>query len=580
MQEAAVAPRHRWRLRGEEPTRRNLLAARGDLHPVVADLLARRGVAPEELRDFLDASLHHLPDPSSLPDLDAAVAALERARSAGRRVLVHGDYDVDGTCGAVLLHFLLERLGIDVEVHVPDRIADGYSFSERSLRKAEELDVGLVVAVDNGTTAYPALEHFAARGVEVVVVDHHPLGPTRPPCAALVNPWCAPGAGTPDGPFAHFSGAAMAWFLAWGALRSLRGPELDAADRRFLVDALGLAAIATVADVMPLRGPNRAIVRQGLKTLEDSGLPGVRALVAAAGVRGEPTAGDVGFRLGPRLNAAGRMGRAELAFQALAARSRREAEEACAALDALNRERQEATERELRRFAPRVEERLRAGDRVLVVGDEDAPFGIMGIVAGKLCEDTGLPSLAWAGCGDGVARGSARAPEGVDLVALLDGASDLLRGYGGHARAAGFEFDPARADVLEARLREHAAALPPPPEPEIVVDAELHPGECDLALARALEGLAPFGEGFPEPLFLVSDLELVAPPRPLGDGSHLELRLGRDGAVVRTLAWRAAERLAGLRQGDRIDAVVRVGVNRFRGREDVEWTLQDLRTPA
>lgn len=577
---AEVAPLYRWRLRGEAgAASRRAAEARHGLHPLAAAVLTGRGVPETEYPAFLRPSLQELPEPERLPNFAAAAAALERAAAAGRTVLLHGDYDVDGTCGAVLLHRLCELLGARCEVFVPDRLADGYSFGPRSLEAAEAHAAGLVIAVDNGTTAHAALAEFARRGIEVVVVDHHPPAATLPECAAIVNPWLAP-----DEMFPHFCGTATAWLFAWGMLRRRHGAgrgALPPTARAFLQDALGLAALATVADVMPLTGPNRALVAHGLRALGDSGMPGLRALLGVCRVRGAPTAQDLAFRVAPRLNAAGRLSRAELAFGLLAAREPGRAQALAAELDALNLERREVQEREYARLEPEIEAQRRAGQGVIFAGRGDAHFGVLGVVAGQVLERTGLPTLLWAECAPGLARGSARAPEGGDVVALLGAAAAHLGGYGGHARAAGFHFDPADAPRVAAALRRAAAASPPPGAPELELDGELGPGECDLETALGLAALAPFGEGFPEPAFLCAGARLARDPRPLGaDGAHAELLLERDGAQMRALAWRMADRVRALRAGSRVDAAFAVGVNEFRGRRTVEWTVRDLRGSA
>lgn len=546
------------------------------LHPLAAAVLSQRGVLPEEAAAFLQPSLRELPDPELLPGFAAAAAALQGAVDRQELVLLHGDYDADGLCGAVLMKMLAEHLGLRTQSFVPDRVADGYSFGPRSLAAIAACGAKLVIAVDNGTTAFAPLATLAERGVQVLVVDHHPPAAQLPACAALVNPWLAPRSG-PGALFPHFCGTATAWLLAWGILRRRNGTGVQPpAARKFLNDALGLVALATVADVMPLIGPNRALVAAGLRVLADSGLPGLRALVASSGVRGAPSAQDLAFKVAPRLNAAGRLGRAELSFQLLASSSAAESQRLCAELEALNRERREIQERELERLAPAVSEAVRAGQTVIFAGHGDAHFGVLGVVAGQVQESTGLPTLLWAGTEPGLARGSARAPQGTDLVGLLAGAAEHLSGYGGHARAAGFHFDPARAAQIGAALRRAAAELPAPGQPVLELDGEISPGESDLEAALALARLAPYGEAFPEPVFLCAGARLSEDPRPLGGGGHAELRLEREGAGIRALAWRGLERCGGLRAGDLVDVAVSLGVNDFRGRRSVEWTLRDL----
>ncbi|HEX9793206.1 MAG TPA: single-stranded-DNA-specific exonuclease RecJ [Planctomycetota bacterium] len=573
-----LSAQYRWRLLPDEPVARDRLRSALGLGPIAAQALVNRRVEePDSARGFLDPSLGSLPDPLDLPGCQAAVTVLCAALKARTPVLVHGDYDVDGTCGAVLLYRLLRLLDHPVSVFVPDRVRDGYSFGANSLAAIRARGARLVIAVDNGTTAVAPLAELAAEGIQVIVVDHHLPGAELPRCAALVNPWVDP----EEGVFQHFCGTGVAWMLAWALLRELRGDgKLPESERRFLVDALGLTALATVADVMPLRGPNRALVTHGLRAIGNSGFPGLRALCEVARIRGVPTTEDLGFKLAPRLNAAGRLGKAERAFQILAASDPVEARALALELDGLNVERREIESRQIERLAGAVERAQDRGDRVLFLGEPEAHVGVLGIVSNRLMEATGLPALLWAECSPGIARGSARAPEGHDLMRILEPARELFSGFGGHARAAGFQFDPVHAEAIAGLLRGAAAESAAPAPPTLEVDMEVAPHELDSGAVRELERLAPYGEGCPRPLFLCTGARLLAPPRPLGDGSHASLELDRDGATVRTLAWRMADRLAGLQANDRVDVVFEAGFNQFRGRSSVEWTLRDLRSPA
>ena len=579
MRRTAVAAQFRWKLHSPNTGHRDALAKELGVRPLTAQLLGARGISTaSDAASVLDPSLRGLPDPTTVPGFADALATLKEAVAKGHKVLIHGDYDVDGTCGSVLLHRLVRRLGLEVEVFIPDRIRDGYSFSENSLKAIDRFGAKVVIAVDNGTTAFEPLAKLADAGIQVIVVDHHLPGKELPRCAAMMNPWV----GLPPqegGIFQEFCGAAVAWLLTWGVLRDQLGEgQLPEKDRRFLFDSLGYAAIATIGDVMPLRGPNRAIVQHGLATLRESSFPGLRALLKTAGIRKVPNAEDVGFRIGPRLNAAGRMFQAEFAFRALATDSAPEAEAMCAKLEALNVERREVQNKQLEILSGTVEEQFQRGDPVIFSGHTDAHFGVLGIVANQVMERTGLPTLLWAECTPGVARGSARAPEGFHLMDILDKAQDFMHGYGGHARAAGFHFDPQYAPQVAAALRDGASGQGAIDLPELDVDSEISPGEIDLATLHEFDRLQPYGEAFPEPAFLCTGVRLVTAPRFLGDGSHVELRLERDGEVVRCLGWRLADRARELQVGDALDVVVKVGINDFRGRRDVEWTLRDFRS--
>jgi single-stranded-DNA-specific exonuclease len=579
MSSTAVASQFRWKLQPSDPGTRDRLAQGLEARPLVAQLLLNRGVSKlEEAQTLLKASLAELPDPTTVPGFADALATLERAQAGNFKVLIHGDYDVDGTCGAVVLHHLMNRLGLESEVFIPDRVKDGYSFGDNSLAAIKACGAKLVIAVDNGTTAIGPLKQLKDAGVEVIVVDHHLPGPELPECAALMNPWLPGEDGEPQ-VFPEFCGTAVAWLLTWGVLRHILGTEkLSEKDRKFLFDSLGYAAIATVCDVMPLRGPNRGLVNHGLATLRESSFPGLRAIVKSAGIRGVPSATDVGFRIGPRLNAAGRLLQADVAFQTLATTKAPEAEALCQQLEALNLERRSIQQREVDILHGTVEEQFQRGDSVVFAGHSDAHFGVLGIVASQVMERTGLPSLLWAECTPGVARGSARSPEGYHLVKILDHAAEYLLGYGGHARAAGFHFKPEHAEQVAAALQEGAAQLPKAEPVSLTIDCEIGPAEIDLHTVRAIEKMEPFGQGFEEPLFMCSGARLAVAPKFIGDGSHVELRLERDGQVVRALGWRMADRARDLQVGDVLDVVVNVGLNNFRGRSSVEWTIRDFRS--
>jgi len=573
---------YRWRLRKETPVLRDRLARGLGIDPLVAQVLAHRRVETVAAgREILDPRLASLPDPAGFPDMAAALGLLATTVKERTPLLIHGDYDVDGLCGSALLVRLFRLLGHEASVFLPDRILDGYSFGARSLQAVADRGARVVIAVDNGTTAVEPLEHLHDRGVEVLVVDHHLPGERRPPCAALLNPWTAAGgeAGA-SGLFPHFCGTGLAWFLAWGLLRHLGGKRaLPENQRRFLHDALGLVALATVADVMPLLGPNRILVSHGLKTFLHSSFPGLRALARSAGVRTAPSAQDLGFRLAPRLNAAGRMAQAEEAFRLLVTARPAEADGQAARLESLNEERRRVERHEFQALEAEARACAARGDGVLFLGRPGGHFGVLGIVASRLREATGLPALLWTECAPGIARGSGRGPDGCDLVELLGRARAHLLSFGGHAKAAGFSFDPRQAGPLGDRLREAAEEMRTPRTPSgLEIDLEVDLRELTRTRIESLDRLAPFGEKHPQPVFLSTGLRLAAPPRRIGDGSHAALLLEQGGGSMRALAWKMGDRLADLQAGDRVDVVFHPGINAFRGQRTVELTLQDLRS--
>ncbi|NQU47554.1 MAG: single-stranded-DNA-specific exonuclease RecJ [Planctomycetes bacterium] len=581
MPQTVLASLYRWNIQPEAPALRDRLASELRLQSITAQLLVNRGLeSPGEGAEILKPTLQSLPDPTRLPGFQAAVDAIQQHLQDEKSgpILIHGDYDVDGICGSTLLMHLLTMLGADVHVFLPDRVRDGYSFGQNSLNHIAKIGAKLVIAVDNGTTAVAPLTELAELGVQVIVVDHHLPGKELPPCTALVNPWMAP---KEDELFPYFCGAGVAYLLAWGLLRHLNGDgQLPEHQRRFLLQSLAFAAIATIADSMPLKGPNRAIVRRGLEVLPTSTFAGLSALCKLLKLQ-SPTASDIGFRIAPHLNAAGRMGRTELAFELLSCTEPARAAQLAEQLQGLNRERQDVQHRQQAALAPQVEAQRQRGEHVLFAGESEAAFGVLGIVAARFHEDSGLPTLLWAECEPGVARGSGRGPEGVHLVKLMDQVSPYLHGYGGHAQAAGFHFDPANVDALADALSSAAAKLPAPPQPELCIDAEVQPQELNLATVDEFNLLEPFGSGFKSPLFLCTQTTLCAQPSPLGaDGRHVALRLEKNGYVIRALGWSMAERLSHLAAETTVDVVFEANINSFRGPRRVEWTIRDIRSVA
>ena len=579
MSKTAFSPRFRWELLPGQSAARDALAKDLSLDPIAAQVLLNRDhdTLPKA-KDHLDLSLRKLPDPKRLPDFGIAMEVMDEILKHKHPVLIHGDYDVDGTCGSVLLHALFERLDLPVSVFIPDRVGDGYSFSENSFQAIEKAQAKLVVAVDNGTTSFEPMKRLREMGIRTLVLDHHPPKEERPVCDALINPWTTVKDDNPVFPW--FCGAGIAWLFAWGLLRHAhQDQELTEDTRRFLMDSMGLAAIATVADSMKLIGPNRSLVQHGLATIPQSSLPGLRALAHALGFdKKPPTATDVSFRIAPHLNAAGRMNQAALAFRVLATNQLREGVQLAEQLKELNVLRQGVQADELKALLPQAEVQRESGDKVVFAGRPESQFGVLGVVAAKIQEATGLPTLLWAECSPGVARGSARGPAGTHLVKIMDGAEDYLEGYGGHAEAAGFHFDPDHHAALHQALRASADALPEPKAPTLTVDMEVHPLEITLKTLRSMERLEPFGKGFPSPLFLARELTLLKDPRSMTEGRHASLELERDGQSLRAVGFSLGDRLLHLHAGDCVDLVFQAVRNEFRGRVTVDWHIQDFRT--
>lgn len=496
----------------------------------VSRILADRGVPASEAAAFLAPKLRDLlPDPLSLRDMAVAAERIVRAATTGQRIAIFADYDVDGGTSAALLIDWLRRQGREATLYIPDRIDEGYGPNAPAIAAlAREHD--LIICVDCGTLSHEALAAAAPR--DVIVLDHHQGGETLPPALAVVNPNRA----DEDGTLGHLCAAGVVFLTLVQCNRLLRDKGLPQPD---LIGLLDLVALATIADVAPLIGVNRAFVRQGLAIMARRERPGIVALSDVARLDSAPTAFHLGFLLGPRINAGGRVGRADLGAQCLACENPGEAAKLAAELDALNRDRRaiEAAVRE----AALAQVDARGADLVAWAADQGWHPGVVGIVAARMKEATGLPSVV-IGIENGVGKGSARSVPGVDLgraVQRLAAEGLLLKG-GGHAMAAGLTVDEARIPEAMARLAEllaremdqrHGAG-------DLRISGLLDPAGATVELMAMLESAGPFGQAAPAPRFAFAD-QMIESAATMGD-SHLRLRFRSPGSpAIDAVAWGA-----------------------------------------
>ncbi|MBW3535023.1 MAG: single-stranded-DNA-specific exonuclease RecJ [Gemmatimonadetes bacterium] len=547
-----------------------------NLPPALGRLLAARGIlAAEDARRFLRPLLEHLAVPGLLADADRAVARIRRALDAGETILVHGDYDVDGICSAALLTRVLRRLGGHVVPFVPHRVRDGYDLGATGIRTATEAGATLIVTADSGILAHAAVADAAAAGIDVVVTDHHTPGATLPPAVAVVNPNRA----DCEYPFKGLCGAGVAWTLC----RALaEGTGLADEDLAWYLD---LVALATVADLVPLADENRVLVRIGLRALERTRNPGLRALLEVSGLADGPVeSGKVGFVLAPRINAMGRMGDAAEALRLLLTEDAAEAAELARRLDEQNRIRQGEDRRTLEEaldLLARDYDPTR--DYGVVLAREGWHPGVIGIVASRVVERIHRPAVLVALDGDR-GRGSARSVPGFHLHRALTDCAGHLGRWGGHAQAAGM--DVGAADVAPFREAFNARARSELEgrdlRPTLRVDLELALGEADLALVDLLRWVGPHGIGNPRPVFLVRGAELAGPARVVGKG-HLRLRLGGGKGsagtpIVDAIGFGLAERHApdALPDGP-LDVAVQLMDDDWSGRRRLKAKVLDLR---
>jgi single-stranded-DNA-specific exonuclease len=530
------------------------LAQELGLNEITASVLVRRGYGdPEQARAFLDGE-QPLHDPFLLGDMATAVERIRAAIAAGKRICVHGDYDVDGICATVLAVLVLRELGADVEWHLPSRFDEGYGVSGGTLERLAGEGCGLVVTVDCGITAVEEVRRARELGLEVVVTDHHRPADELPECPIVATR-------PSDYPYPELCGTGVAYKL---------GQALLGADSEVLRRHLDLVALATIADVVPLLGENRSLVIAGLRGLARTQKPGLQALMKVAHV--DPATvdtGQVGFRLAPRINAAGRLGHPRAALELLLTEDKDEARLLADRLEELNRDRQAVEDKILRAAIAQVEEwpEARRARKAYVVWGDDWHEGVIGIVASRLVERYHRPVVLLAG-GEGLWKGSGRSIPSFDLHGALGACAQFLERFGGHRAAAGLSISPDRVEPFADAFAAQAEGLLAPEDlvPATVVDAVLPRGaKLTLDLCEELRRLAPFGLGNPDVTLLAPGCEL-GELATVGDGKHLRFRVHRDGRDAGgAIAFGQGVQLDRFRRVGRYDVAFRLQENRWNG---------------
>ena len=508
----------RWILR-DEPEEIPVNEAVMDLHPALRRLLGLRGVVDEDcLGRFLEPRLRELGDPFDLPEMDKAVARVLEAVDQGQEICVYGDYDVDGITSITVMWSILEAYGAKVRAFVPERSSEGYGLSDvaiaRCLREGVKPD--LMITVDCGTVSHEPIAQLKEQGIDVIVVDHHERGEAgRPACVALVNPKFE------ETSYGYLCAAGVVFKLAHALLKTRALPSFD------LKTLLDLVAVATISDIVPLVGENRLFVLHGLRRLPQTMNCGLRALMEVAGLKGRISSSDIGFRLGPRINAAGRMDRPDEALRTLLAESPNEAKQLAERLDGYNRERQKT---ELRILAEAEEEVAKVhdveSDPVIVVASRSWHPGVVGIVASRLMRKYHRPAFVIAVDDNGVGKGSGRSVEGVSLVEAIRGADEHLIAGGGHHMAAGLSVMEENVAAFRESFAQYVlhSCKPENLEPKLYIDGVLDLGDLGLDFLSQYERLQPFGSGNAVPIFVVKEVWLSDEPRYLKN-NHIKLWL-------------------------------------------------------
>jgi len=574
----------RWLIQPHDPERIAALARSAHVSTVVASLLLGRGISdPRLAQQFLAPKLSALHDPDGLPGCAEAARRVHAAVAAGRRIVIYGDYDVDGITGTALLLQCITMLGGDVGYYVPHRIDEGYGLHDEAIETLAGRKTEVLVTVDCGIASVEEAKTAARYGIELVITDHHEPGSQLPEAAVLVHPRLSGS----RYPFGQLSGSGVAFKLAWAICQQASGAKrVGPRMRNFLLEATGLAALGTVADMVPLVDENRALVVHGLAALKARPGLGLAALMRTAKLeeRSELTSEDVAFAIGPRLNAAGRLGQAQLAVELLVTQKPERANELADYLEKLNTDRQTLERRIFLAANKHAKSEFDpAADAALVLAGSDWNAGVIGVVAGRLAERYHRPVVlvAWDKFDAKPGLGSARSVPGFNLYDALAACQEHLVRFGGHAAAAGLRIERRNLDAFREAFCDYVAAKITPQErqAELRIDAEAPLGAFTLETVRQIEELSPFGQGNPRPLLCTSGVRLAERPRPMGaDGHHLSMQLVQHDVRLRAVAFGAGDRADELSGADApLDVAFRPVINSYRGRQNVEVHLVDWR---
>lgn len=521
------------------------------------------------LREFLGEG-EPLSDPFLLKDMDKAAARITRAVDNMEKIAVYGDYDADGVTSTAMLYSYLETRGADVIFYIPQREGEGYGMNIGAVEYLKEQGVSLIVTVDNGISSVQEVARANELGIDVVVTDHHRPQEILPDAVAVVDAY------RPDdtSPYKHFSGVGIAFKL-------LMALEDGAGDVEDLLEAYSdLAAIGTIGDIVPLTGENRTLIRAGLERLSQSDRPGVQALLENAGIAGKAlTSTNVAFTLVPRINATGRMGAPERAVRLLISGYEEEAEVLSEEICADNEERRRVEAEIAEAAFADIEAKGYMKDRVVVVDGENWHHGVIGIVASRVTERCGKPCMIISR-GETEARGSGRSIEGFSLFEAICACGDLLIKFGGHPMAAGITLKPENIEAFRKRINRYAAEhFPQMPTQTVTLDCKLNPAALSVSMAQSLTQLEPFGNGNPQPVFGLFNME-ISNVTPVGGGGHLRLTLEKNGAVITAMRFNTKPEELPYHIGDKIDLAVQLEAREFRGQPSLTVIVRDMKFAA
>jgi len=552
-------PKKRWKILNND-TNRSLIDV----------LLQNRGLPAEHMDSFKLTDRMH--DPYLLPDMKKAVKRILQAVEQKEHIVIFGDYDVDGITSTALMIYFFRKIGRPVEFILPHREKDGYGLRPSSVDQVAKRGASLIITVDNGITAHEAVERAVQLGIDVVVTDHHLQEGSLPPAYAVVNP----NRSDSQYPFKSICGVAVAFKLIHALSEQLL-PEADY--KQFLLNHLDLVAMGTIADVMPLRDENYALVKFGLKVLGGTRKPGLVELKRISGVKNKVvTPISVGYFLAPRLNASGRLEEADLSVKLLISESDTEARDLAAYLDKLNRKRQSLQNDYLTNALDSLKTTPQEMDKVIFVENEEWQAGLIGLISGQLKERFSRPAFAFTRDESGNYVGSARSIDAFHVTNALTRFSHYFLNYGGHHKAAGLTVMPEKFQEFKREFLAYAAKVIDDNDliPELVIDSLVDIDQINLNTARIIQDVGPFGETNPEPVFVMEDV-LVRDMMTMSNGKHLKLYVQKSNQIYECVWWNAGELKDEIVFGMPADVAFRLNINNWQGTERLQLSLEDMR---
>ncbi|MBU1006175.1 MAG: single-stranded-DNA-specific exonuclease RecJ [Candidatus Omnitrophica bacterium] len=562
----------KWNIKQNDIARQETLSRAFDISPILAQLLINRGLGDVERAGvFLKGGVSELCNPFLMEGMHEAVVRIKKAVKGKEKILIHGDYDVDGITSVALLMLTLRSFGTEPDYYIPDRMTEGYGLGQAGVRKAIDIGADLVITVDCGISSHEEVKFLNEHKIDVVVTDHHEVSKALPPAYAVVNPHrhdCA----YPD---KNLSGVSITFKLCEALCSEF--------DSKYVWKHTDLVSLGTVSDVAPLVGENRIFVKEGLKLLGNGSCnKGIKALIDASGLKKKNLGSyEIGFVLGPRINAAGRIGSADAAVRLLLTEDADEALLLAKRLNEANRERQRIERTTLKEAMAKIETDVNFKEhKVIVLHKKDWHNGVMGIVASRISDRFYRPAILIS-IKDGVGKGSGRSIENFHLFDALTGCEDILRGYGGHKYACGLTILEENVDKFRKTINEIAEGVLAPDDfiPWLDIDMDVELSLLDGGIVEEIAGLEPFGEGNPKPLFCSRNLKLVYPPRIL-KGEHIKLHLTDGKKTFEAIGFGLAKdsdiELA-LRKSPRLDLAYTVSFNLWQGINTIQLKIEDIR---